>query len=1308
MGRCMNVCFLQTGMFRQITCVFFILSLLCLQWFSVPAFAIGQTRVTLTDSEKAWLADHPVIRVGPDPEFRPVEFFTASGEYQGLAADYLSIISERLGLKFKIVHLENWDESIRQAKSREIDMWSAASATPQRLEFMSFTQPMIEVPAVILVRNQVKQNLSLKDLKGLKVAVVSGYAAHDFILDRYPDLNLDPVQSLETALHKVSFGMVDAMVGNLATATYYMEQQGITNLRVAGNTEYLYRWAFAVRDDWPELRSILDKGLKSLTPEEHQAIFRKWINISAQTWQPTPQFYLLLLITLLMLSVVGGYLWNRTLKRLVVQRTDQLNSELQERRRTEVELTIRDRAITAASNGIAIIESNGKDLPVIYVNPAFEIISGYTADELIGHPFPFFSSDSENQAAVSQLLSAITTGTTCQVQMQSKRKGGSRFWNELSLSPVHDADGVLIHFVITVNDISLRIRNEEMVRQIAMGVSAATGNSFFEQLVSHLAEALGVNYAIVGKLVPGSINYIKTQAVWAKGMPGENFEYDLNNTPCSDVIHTGACSYAKDIQTLFPHDHLLQVMGAESYVGLPLRSTNGDVLGLLAVLDVVSMENPDFILSMLTIFASRASAELERQRVNIALHNSEEYYRVLFESANDGILTLDNNRFTSCNAKMEEIYGCPKSEIIGFGPEKFSPRFQMDGSLSSERAYRYISDALSGKPQLFEWVHLKLDRTPIHTEVSLNRVYRDGSSVLTARIHDISDRKRRDEETRLAASVFNGTTEGIVITDARGVILQVNKAFSDITGFESEEVLGKTPRLLRSDYHDDEFYQDFWTKLTTIGVWQGEIWNRRKDGEAHPVWQNISAIRDELGDIVQYISVFSDITDKKLSEQRIEHLAHYDVLTDLPNRVLFTERCEHALSRARRDGHKLVLMFLDLDRFKHINDSLGHPVGDRLLQQVAQRLNELIREEDTVARLGGDEFVVVLEDVVDTNVIAPVAEKLLAAFSQPFNLDGSQLHVSSSIGIAIYPADGRDVTTLVRNADAAMYRAKESGRNNYQFYTREMTASAHARVLLENNLRRAVEQRQLVLHYHPQFDLTSGQLTGAEALVRWLHPDMGLISPDSFIPLAEETGLILQIGEWVLRDACIQAKRWLDAGRQFGTIAVNVSGHQIERGDIVEVVRKVLWETHLPAHLLELEITESFIMKHPEEAISTLSALKELGVSLAIDDFGTGYSSLSYLKRLPINKLKIDRSFVKDVPNGKADTAITRAVIALGKGLSLRVIAEGVESDEQRDFLADEGCHEAQGFLYTKPLAADDFQLLMAQFIEQQSKQSQR
>ena len=1265
-----------------------LLILLAVLLLRLPGVSAGSALV-LNETERAWLDAHPLIRVGPDPDFRPIEYFSAAGRHEGLAADYLAVVGQKLGIRFEVVQLPNWGEVVTQAKERRLDMWSAASPTPQRLKYMRFTRSLVEVPAVILVRNRVLRDLEMADLVGMRVAVVEGYAAHDFLMDRYPHLTLDPVPDLQTALRKVSFGMADAMVGNLATATEYMEQQGITNLRVAGDSGYYYRWAFAVRSDWPELVALLDRGLASIDQAERDRIFSRWIHIAQAGWRPDLQFFLWLFLLLFSLAIAGTVLWNRTLKRLVVERTAQLNHELEERRRTASKLKLRDRAIAAASNGLVIIDHQQADWPIIYANPAFESITGLAIESPSMPNHLLQQPNGSRHWAGNRLIEAMRDERECQLQWQQVRPDGTVYWCDVHLSPVQDEQGKVAHFIASVADITERKQHEAIVHHIAEGLSAATGSEFFEQLVSHLAQALGIAYVFVGRLADPQGRQVNTLAVWARGELAENFVYDLAFTPCENVVHAGACSFDSGIQQSYPKDQMLCDMGAESYVGLPLRAADGRVLGLLAALDNQALSNPEFVLSLLTIFAARATAELERQEADQALRSSEAHYRVLFETAHDGLVTYDQNAFIDCNRRMTEIFGCPREEIIGFGPEKFSPPVQPDGSPSSSSAFKRIRAALDGQPQVFEWLHRRLDGIPVYTEVSLNRVYTDGKPVLSARIHDITERRQREEQQRLAASVFDGTTEGIVITDAHGVILKVNRAFSEITGYQESEVLGKTPRVLRSDYHDSAFYQVFWDRLQADGLWQGEIWNRRKSGEAHPVWQNISAIRNERGEIVQYISIFSDITDKKLSEQRIEHLAHYDVLTDLPNRVLFTERCEHALSRARRDGHQLVVLFLDLDRFKHINDSLGHPVGDRLLQQVARRLLDAVREEDTVARLGGDEFVVVLEEVQDGLVVAPIAEKLLQAFHTPFELAEHSLHVSPSIGIAIYPTDGDSVTTLVRNADVAMYRAKESGRNNYQFYTREMTLSAHERLTREISLRQAVEQEQLLLHYQPQYCLETGALRGLEALVRWQHPEQGVVAPDRFIPLAEETGLILDIGQWVLHAACRQAFAWSQAGHRFGRVAVNVSGQQIERGAIVATVRSALAESGLPAEFLELEITESFIVGHAKQAISTLGELRDLGVTLAIDDFGTGYSSLSYLKRLPIHKLKIDRSFVDDVPGGRFDVAISRAVIALGSGLGLKVIAEGVENESQQAFLQQEGCHLAQGYLYARPLPPD-------------------
>jgi diguanylate cyclase (GGDEF)-like protein/PAS domain S-box-containing protein len=436
---------------------------------------------------------------------------------------------------------------------------------------------------------------------------------------------------------------------------------------------------------------------------------------------------------------------------------------------------------------------------------------------------------------------------------------------------------------------------------------------------------------------------------------------------------------------------------------------------------------------------------------------------------------------------------------------------------------------------------------------------------------------------------------------------------------------------------------------------------------------------------------FRDISAIQQSRKELQYLAHHDPLTKLPNRLLFHDRLGHALELARREGRQIAVLFMDLDRFKNVNDTLGHPIGDKLLQEVAKRIKSRLREEDTLARLGGDEFILLVEQRGDAQEVVMIAQKLLEAFVQPFAVDGHDLYLSASIGISLFPMDGQNATTLVRNADMAMYRAKEQGRNNFQFYTRELTTGAIERVALETALRRALKRGELLLHYQPQLDLNSGLLIGAEALIRWQHPEMGLVLPDRFIHLAEENGLIRPIGEWVLFNACDKMRSWREQGFMLPRIAVNLSGHQLKKAGFVEMVRHVLRETGVEPGWLELEITESFIMSQAEEAISMLDELKEMGVQLAIDDFGTGYSSLSHLKRLPVHKLKIDRTFVEGIPQDSNDVAIARAVIALGNSMQLSVIAEGVETEQQQDFLRAEGCDEGQGYFYGRPVSAADF-----------------
>lgn len=557
-------------------------------------------------------------------------------------------------------------------------------------------------------------------------------------------------------------------------------------------------------------------------------------------------------------------------------------------------------------------------------------------------------------------------------------------------------------------------------------------------------------------------------------------------------------------------------------------------------------------------------------------------------------------------------------------------------------------------------------------------------------IQDVTERIVAEDRLRLLAGVFENTAGGVIITDPDANILEVNDAFSLITGYSREEVIGANPSLWASGQHDEAFYRELWSSLEQTGQWRGEIWNRRKSGELFPEWQHISAVRNDQGVLTHYISVFSDISQIKEAQEKLDHLAHHDPLTGLPNRLLLIQRLEKAIRNARRHASLLAVVFIDLDRFKHINDSLGHSVGDQLLRSVAKRLQGAVRENDTVSRIGGDEFVLILEDIEKTDDVLNLIKKLMRHLESPHQLDEQVISITPSIGVCLYPADGEDPSALLRNADAAMYRAKEEGRNTFSYYTEELTRNAYERVMLENQLALAIKQDEFELYYQPQIDMQSGRLVGMEALIRWTSPELGQVSPAQFIPVAEDSGAIHVIGEWVLRDACRQGRRWLENGNAFGRISVNVAGPQIQRGGLPEIVADILKQTGMPAECLELEITESFIMQHTQSVVEQLQALRELGVSLAIDDFGTGHSSLAYLKQLPVHKLKVDQSFVRDIPGDPNDMAIVDAVIAMGRSLGLTVVAEGVETQQQADFLRKAGCHLAQGYLYGRPAPVDE------------------
>ena len=561
----------------------------------------------------------------------------------------------------------------------------------------------------------------------------------------------------------------------------------------------------------------------------------------------------------------------------------------------------------------------------------------------------------------------------------------------------------------------------------------------------------------------------------------------------------------------------------------------------------------------------------------------------------------------------------------------------------------------------------------------------------------------KEEQLQLAAQVFSQSSEAIMLLDSCSNIVMINRAFTHITGYSEEEALGKNPRMLASGQHDRDFYSAMWESIEKEGRWQGEIWNRRKNGSIYPEWLLVQTMRDSQNEVTHYIGTFTDLTERKETEERVQWLAHFDPLTGLPNRTLLHIRSNLAISLAHRRHEPLALMFLDLDNFKNVNDSLGHGIGDELLKQFSERLKNAVRDQDTISRLGGDEFVLVLPGT-DTDGAAYLAERILNIAAQQYNVERHEINLTVSIGIAIYPTDGMDFDTLWRSADAAMYRAKQNGRNDYCFFTTEMQARSTRTLQIDNALRRAMEREQFSLVYQPQLSLENDRIVGFEALIRWKHPQFGNIPPDEFIPIAESNGQIIPIGEWVLRTAVSQLKTWQDQGYRDFTVSVNLSAVQFRHPRLPELVMNILEEAGVEPGYLQLELTEGVAMENPLAAIAVIDELHKRGIRISIDDFGTGYSSLTYLKRFNVYSLKIDRSFVRDLPADSEDMAIVSAVISLANSLGMRTVAEGVETREQLEFLHSKGCTEIQGYHLSRPLVVEKVEEFLGEYMQKETE----
>ena len=1247
-------------------------------------------------------AAQPVVNPAPstltvvmDDNYPPYIMRKPDGSLDGYLVDAWQLWQQKTGVRVELI-AQDWATAQKTMRNGGADVIDTIFRTPQREQSMDFSAPYATLPVALYTHADITGITDVAALHGFVVGVKAGDACIDKLsaggitnMEAYPSYDALVQASLANDIHVFC---MDEPPAN------YLIRRAAANQR--------FRRAFiinqgefhrAVRKGNAGTLALVERGFASFSETEQQALHDKWMGQGLSDPLHRTLVYGLQISAILLAALLAIIL---LLRSLVKRRTAALLSTTNQLQAT----------LDALPDLLFEVDLNGRYLD--YHSPRIDLLTA-PADKLIGRTVAEMLPPDAADICMAALREAEEKGHSTGKQIELTLADG-QYWFELSVARKTTPAQQIPSFIVLSRDITSRKTAEFKVGRLSKLYAAISQCNqaivrcnneaeLFPIICRDAVNSGGFKMAWIGMLDEAS-RMIKPVASFGAGieyLDGIEISVDADEPssrgPTGTSVREDRPLWCQDFQhdpaTAAWHERGARFgWGASAALPLHCKGVAVGALNLYADEANAFDEAAQNLLAEMALDISYAldnfALESEYKQTVMALQESEKKLRLFIRYAPSAIAMFDRDmRYLAYSRRWPVDYHLGKQELTGRShyevfpdiPERWKEvhRRSMAGAIE-----RCDEDPFLRADGSVDWV--RWETHPWRT--SQGNI---GGIIIFSEV--ITGRKQAEAELIKLSLAVEQNPNSIVITNLNGNIEYVNDAFVKMTGYSRDEVIGKDPHILQSGKTPEAIYADMWTQLTRGKVWRGELINKHRDGSEYIESAQISPVRQADGRITHYLAIEEDITEKKQAEKRIESLANFDQLTGLPNRIMLNDRFKYALSVVQRSGEPLAVMFLDLDHFKNINDTLGHTIGDQLLMEMAKRIKACLRDEDTVSRQGGDEFMLILHGT-DADDAAYVAAKLIEVVSQPCQIMHHELITTASIGIAIYPHDGEDFETLTKNADVAMYRAKQAGRNNFRFYTPEMQAHSARNLQLANALRYALARNELQLHYQPQLSIQDGHIVGAEALLRWRHPELGMISPAEFIPIAEDSGLIIPIGEWVLRTASKQLRGWMDGGLPPMVMAVNLSSVQFRQANITELVTRILDEVQLPHEYLELELTEAVAMGDPLAAIKVMDKLHELGIRMSIDDFGTGYSSLSYLKKFKVHKLKIDQSFVRDITDDPEDKAIVSAIINMAGSLGIRTIAEGVETDGQLAFLRLQGCDEVQGYYFSKPLTAEQFE----------------